>query len=131
MGRWILAIPAQQQPINDKKQPVRHFGSQANESQNPGKPNKSKRHKGGDIQGSQTGQSGESLETTERRWSGISRETKAPQDADTLPLQVMYPSRINSGAGLQLVNRYRFLFQRFRWGGIEVGEATDPHSTNG
>jgi len=27
---------------------------------------------------------------------------------------VMYPSRINSGAGLQLVNRYRFLFQRFR-----------------
>ncbi|CAE7320100.1 Grm8 [Symbiodinium necroappetens] len=27
---------------------------------------------------------------------------------------VMYPSRITSGAGLQLVNRYRFLFQRFR-----------------
>lgn len=27
---------------------------------------------------------------------------------------VMYPSRINSGKGLQLVNRYRFLFQRFR-----------------
>ena len=27
---------------------------------------------------------------------------------------VKYPSRINSGAGLQLVNRYRFLFQRFR-----------------
>ncbi|CAK9062829.1 Metabotropic glutamate receptor 7 (mGluR7) [Durusdinium trenchii] len=27
---------------------------------------------------------------------------------------VKYPSRINSGRGLQLVNRYRFLFQRFK-----------------
>ena len=27
---------------------------------------------------------------------------------------VMYPIRIASGKGLQLVNRYRFLFQRFR-----------------
>ena len=81
----------------------------------------------GETKGTYSDQRGENIGNNFLGDNRGQRETKAFffGGEHRTPLQVMYPSRISSGAGLQLVNRYRFLFQRFRWGGIEVGETTD------